>query len=491
MNSKIFGPSKMINEKRLKQEAKLLKKNNDSLNQAQALNIVARKYGYSSWPDVSKELKKQEIEGIPIPSISTNFVEYNEVEMSEKDYEVYDQERASDLQLDQKLLLRSNTVALTKLGVEFSLFEPTQTGLNKSILDATQSVRDHFELEEFHYYFEQEQGVIRKEVSYLVNQNEIKEIVGSFYRPKTKQGDPRMWYRQLPKFATAGDQIAIVIYQGAPHLINLSQVNLENELQNPYSQIYKLIKSYINKEFSYSAELLDKIKELAKQPFKAQRSGDTAIGYTLEALLGIDANSSKDPDYHGIEIKSGRGGKNRTTLFAQVADWNLSPCGCKEVDFTKGSSAKILDRYGYEREDDFKLYCTVSTQRQNTQGLHFIFNKQKDQLEEWYRNEELVAVWPAKLLKKRLVEKHSETFWVQAKSFKKSGEEFFQLEKVVHTKAPVLSQLIPLICSGVITMDHLIKRSGKTGRVTEKGPLFKIDKRNLELLFPEPVDIIL
>ena len=39
----------MINEKRLKQEAKLLKKNNDSLNQAQALNIVARKYGYSSW----------------------------------------------------------------------------------------------------------------------------------------------------------------------------------------------------------------------------------------------------------------------------------------------------------------------------------------------------------------------------------------------------------------------------------------------------------
>ncbi len=136
----------MINEKRLKQEAKLLKKNNDSLNQAQALNIVARKYGYPTWPDVSKELKKQEIEGIPIPSISTNFVEYNEVEMSDKDYEVYDQERASDLQLDQKLLLRSNTVALTKLGVEFSLFEPTQTGLNKSILDATQSVRDHFEL---------------------------------------------------------------------------------------------------------------------------------------------------------------------------------------------------------------------------------------------------------------------------------------------------------------------------------------------------------
>ena len=30
------------------------------------------------------------------------------------------------------------------------------------------------------------------------------------------------------------------------------------------------------------------------------------VGYTLETLLGIAANSSKAPDYKGIEIKSGR-----------------------------------------------------------------------------------------------------------------------------------------------------------------------------------------
>jgi hypothetical protein len=39
-------------------------------------------------------------------------------------------------------------------------------------------------------------------------------------------------------------------------------------------------------------------------------------------------------------------------------------------------------------------------------------------------------------------------------------------------------------------MDHLIKRKiTDTGKkqVSEKGPLFKIDKRNLNLLFPAPI----
>lgn len=33
---------------------------------------------------------------------------------------------------------------------------------------------------------------------------------------------------------------------------------------------------------------------------------DTAIGRTLETLLGININSSKQPDYKGIELKAFR-----------------------------------------------------------------------------------------------------------------------------------------------------------------------------------------
>ncbi len=108
-------------------------------------------------------------------------------------------------------------------------------------------------------------------------------------------------------------------------------------------------------------------------------------------------------------------------------------------------------------------------------------------MQEWFQKTDLVAVWPAKLLRQRLKDKHAETFWVEAKSEVIDGVEHFQLVKVTHTKSPIVSQLMPLIESGVITMDHLIKRNGKNNRVSEKGPLFKLHKNNLDLLFPEPI----
>lgn len=135
-----------------------------------------------------------------------------------------------------------------------------------------------------------------------------------------------MWFRKLGELAEAGDQVAIIIYEDEPYLINISKYSISNELDKPESPIRQLIKAYVNTGSSIAEELLTKLKTLAIKPFKALRKGDTAIGYTLEILLGIEANSSKLPDYKGIELKSGRGGKNRSNLFAQVAKWDISPC---------------------------------------------------------------------------------------------------------------------------------------------------------------------
>ena len=217
------------------------------------------------------------------------------------------------------------------------------------------------------------------------------------------------------------------------------------------------------------------LRKLAQKPIPSTTSGSTAIGMSIEAALGIPPNSSKAPDYKGIELKSARNNKNRSTLFAQVADWNLSKCK---------SSAEILDNYGYQREEDFRLYCTVSTKQANSQGLKFIYDEGNDVLQECHSDGQQVAAWPGNLLRGRLLEKHRETFWIQADSIDIGGKEHFILKSVVHTRSPMLSQLMPLIASGVVTMDHLIKR--KDGRVQEKGPLFKLHKDALKLLFPTP-----
>lgn len=466
-------------ERRAKQRATTLKKE-QGITHKEALLLVANQYGFSDWETFKNEIQKNEIAQRQIAPPSLDFISDDSIDMTAEDFDSLDQERTDDIAFDKKKLIASNKRQLARLGIDFSVFEPTMTGFKKSIIDATQPVRSHFELEEFHYYQAQLQGPDYKFKSnaYLLRDNDKIDSVGSFYRPVTKKGDPRMWFKYLPTFATPGDQIAIIIFEKNPYLLNLSLSDLEFSVSNPQSLIGQLLTNVVNSKNSVANELLAKLKELAKAPFSAGRKGDTGIGFTIEDKLGIVANSSKLPDYKGIELKSGRGVKNRTTLFAQVCDWEISPCK---------RSAEILNKYGYQRDNDFKLYCTISTQRENSQGLSFIYNQAQDQLEEWHNKTELVAIWPGSLLRKRLKEKHAETFWIEAKSETINGVEHFQLLNITHTKSPVLSQLMPLIESGVITMDHLIKKSGKTGRVSEKGPLFKMNKKDLDLLFPKPV----
>ena len=221
--------------------------------------------------------------------------------------------------------------------------------------------------------------------------------------------------------------------------------------------------------------MLNKIAQKGLVP--AMLNADTAIGRTLEMLLGIDINSSKKPDYKGIELKSYRDKRgNRKNLFAQVPEWNLSKFK---------SSAEILDNFGYNRGEDFKLYCTVSSIVRNSQGLMLKLDNNTRQLLENSDKSNIgdFVVWGLETLHKRLLEKHNETFWIAADSKIIDGKEFFQYKKVEHTKKPIVSQFDILLEQGIITLDHLIKRK-VTGSVVEKGPIFKIKPNSLDLLFP-------
>lgn len=470
----------------LKKQAKTLKKQSN-ITSTKALDDIARQKGHSSWKALLRDFEKNQNLKTPTAKISTTFVESDDIELDAEDQELLAEERKEELPSDIKLNVLENQKTLASHSIDYSIFEPTKTGLKKSILDATQPVRTHFELAKFHHYAKQQQGIEFKKISkaFFLSPSTIRETKMSLYRPVTKKGDPRMWFTALGTFAEAGDQIAIIIFNQVPYLLNLSKVNLNNELKALRSKISSFIYEYTKQTNTIADELLFKLKELAKKPIKAIGHGDTTVGMSIECALGIPPNSSKQPDYKGIELKSGRGNKNktRTTLFAQVADWSNSHCK---------SSAEILDKYGYQREEDFKLYCTLSTQQKNSQGLRFEIKE--DMLYEWHITEkngkelkEPVAVWNGSMLRSRLHEKHSETFWIEVESIFINGEEYFNLKSIIHTKSPLLNQLMPLIENGVITMDHLIKRNAKNNRVSEKGPLFKIDKRNLELLFPKPV----
>jgi hypothetical protein len=378
--------------------------------------------------------------------------------------------------------MERHKVLMSEVG-DVGLLMPTETGLKKSILDATLSIRALLKLNGLHDYGTQPQGDDGKTYLQTVFLSEDK-LIGSrtsLYRPHTKKGDPRIWFRGLPAFADKNNILALFLDGNTLVLVNLTKTDIKAVLaRGMATEMGRYLERLSRVTHAVSDELLGRLRDIARQPVLAVCAGDTAVGRTLETLLGIRQNSSKTPDYKGIELKSYRGGSvTRSTLFAQVPNWKRSKVG---------STGELLDVFGYPGErHERQLNCTVSALRHNTQGLRLSLDLEADILAEVSNRKGYgkVAVWDLPLLHDRLLTKHRETFWVAAKSTRRAGLEEFRFEAVRHTANPSVAQFDELIGSGGITVDHLISRDiGK--HPVEKGPLFKVAKNKANLLFPEP-----
>ena len=380
-----------------------------------------------------------------------------------------------------------NLASINRAGISSILLFITQTGLEKAILDATEPVRILLHSQQIHNYEQQSQGVANKKKteSLIHTPDGIIALQTSLYRPTTKKGDPRIWFYGFRKYTSPNDVCAIFVHSEQIHLLNLSTSSLASDVNTGERNILTMFfTSLFQKSSAVSLELTKKLRELAcNGPLEAVCTGDTAIGRSIETALGIQINSSKAPDYKGIELKSGRaslsGKETRATLFACVPDWSISQLK---------SSKDILERYGYQRETDFKLYCTVSSRTPNSQGLMFDFEEANRWLHEKHVASRInkVAVWRLSTLEQRLVNKHKETFWIKASAEKRKGREFFNLKSVLRTRNPNLAQLERMLKDGNVTMDHLIKRT-PSGGAQEKGPLFKVTRSRIgELFLGEP-----
>ena len=366
---------------------------------------------------------------------------------------------------------------LTKNQVSLTLIEPTETGLKKSIMDATTQVRNYLEENEIHDFNHQAQGPENKVMvdALLYNGVSLKKSQASLYRPVTKNGDPRIWFYGLTSYAEPNDLIGIIAYQSQLHVFNLTQIPLESLSKSPFKELIEEINRI---ESEVSIELLELLKKIAAQGFiKSEVNADTGIGRTLESLLGIQMNSSKNPDYKGIELKSARDSRGtRKGLFAKTPNWELSKFK---------SRVEVLDNFGYWEKGVFRLYNTIRATGRNAQGLILRIESQKDWLLENSDKASIgdFLVWELKELRSALKEKHRETFWVSAESKIVDNQEYFQYNLAKHTKDPMVEQFDTLIEMGAITLDYPIKRT-KKGKVIDKGCNFKLKASCMDLLFP-------
>lgn len=370
---------------------------------------------------------------------------------------------------------------LTENSVEITLIEPTETGLVKSIMDATGSVRSFLKSKNIHDFEIQKQGQESKVLvnSVLLGTNKTVNSVASLYRPNTKKGDPRIWFRNLGSYAKANDILGIIEFDKVLYVLNITQLDLEKLLNsNVANPIRELVNEIRKISSTISDELLFKVKEIAARGFiKALLNADTAIGRTLEHLLGIQMNSSRTPDYKGIELKSARELKStRRGLFGKTPNWELSKFK---------NRTEILDNFGYWEKGIFRLYNTIRATGRNAQGLILRTDYEQDYLFENSDKPDIgdFLVWELAVLKNALSIKHKETFWISAESKFDNGNEYFLFKSAIHTKNPLLNQFGLLIDIGAITLDYPMKRL-PDGSVIDKGCNFKLKPNALDLLFP-------
>ena len=376
-------------------------------------------------------------------------------------------------------------------GIPVGFIVPTETGLSKSIMDAHDSLRRFLVKHGIHDYEDQRQGADNKKLlpTLLFSNGEALETSTSLYRPETKSGDPRIWIYKLGGLASPGDLIAIAVADQSLVAINCSKSDLSSLLSLDNKTMLRLFPTSSQQRSDVANELLTMLSEVSHKGFiKTMRPGDTGVGYTLETLLGIEANSKKAPDYKGIELKSSRvskAGNKQTTVFSQVPNWKLSNLkGSKDILNKHG-------RYNAEKERD-QLYHEISCTKPNSYDLQLELKDDWEELRQIYlpdgdeNRKETDVIWQMDKLIERVEEKHKETMWVSAETRGKGAEEEFWYTAAKHTSGLDPTALPILLEAGSMTVHYLIKRT-PTGAAKDQGYLFKMSPKYLPVLFNKSV----
>ena len=358
-------------------------------------------------------------------------------------------------------------------------------------------MRTYFKENNVHDYELQAQGPENKitKKTYILTGGKVIESTTSMYRPVTKEGDPRLWVYRL-KETTEADDIHAIIAQNPDELyvINLTKVDIprfcETDIENPIRDLVKGLSDYAD---IVSEELLYRLLEFKGVWIDTNLRADTAIGRQVEALLGIDMNASREPDYKGIELKSFRSQRPniKKNLFCKVPDWDIS--------YLK-SGAEIVEKYGYLSGGVKSYRNTLYCKAPNSQSLRLNMNYPDNLLEieedrkiaeDVYKKIADVAVWRLQTLHQCLLQKHRETFWIEVDSrLGEQGQEQFRFNKIEHTRNPNVSQFDILLEQSMITVDLLLGRPKvdlATGKPKKGGDAvsFKIKKSAAGLLFPQ------
>ncbi|MDX2193531.1 MAG: MvaI/BcnI family restriction endonuclease [Gemmatimonadales bacterium] len=356
-------------------------------------------------------------------------------------------------------------------------FEPvpirlTATMLEKSIIDAGAALRALLArsgLASYEFIPQGEDGKVVLQLP-IITAHTVEVVPCSLYRPRTKQGDPRIWPNRLKQFAKAGDLLVFAFHDSQLTLLVIGN-DLGALLELAGHRLPPLHGSLAKLD-----EIRRAIGSIQGSWHRTLRPGPTGVGYTLESLLGLEANTRRDTDFDGIELKAYRRGAERgagklVTLFSQVPDrWHVPLRGLD-----------LLRDHGYHdaKTGRLQLYCSVVASP-NSLGWRLGLVADRDEID-LLHGHDAKAGYMLRTLDLRLKEKHPATLFVRASTRGAGQSEEFRYEEVTLYRQPSLANLITLLEADRLGLDLTLSLEGDRAR--DHGYLWRIREASIPELF--------
>jgi hypothetical protein len=197
--------------------------------------------------------------------------------------------------------------------------------------------------------------------------------------------------------------------------------------------------------------------------------GSGRFGLAFEKVLGIPRNSSREPDFMGIEIKT-KSDKSLQTLFSRTPS-----------------------RYSQKGNEHsfFEENCYIDTKR-NRRALYTSFNNTPDSLGFCLKiNDEVIQVikankvvleYEAKRLEEALMSKHAQTVFLSLLPITNNGREECELHSAVYCANPSIDRFKQLLEQGKIYLDFTLSEKSE-GSVKNHGYLWRIRGASIEHLY--------
>ena len=364
----------------------------------------------------------------------------------------------------------------TRLKLDFALLYISKASYNKGVIQATRTITEFLKEINIHNYSTQNIGFeefgVEKQIK-LILSNQTKDLTVSMYR-STDGGKNKIWFRGIKKHIQPDSIVAMIYKEDKLYLINLNDKDVKNSILNK-EYVYEILTGLSN-FIDDSYELYEKIKHLHDKGFvKSIYNGPGSAGETLEFYLGIDRNSSKNPDYKNIELKTYNPNESRLTLLNKFPKWEDYSCKTKKGFLEKYANSEY-------KNDKRTFFHRIHANKVSSKGFYLDFDINSQYLKLMHENDGYVLGWDIIEIKKALKIKHSQTFWVETEREKRVDGEYFKYNKITYTKDPYINLLPALIMNGIIYVNFSMSLD-KNGHIEAHSCAFIISKYKLNMLF--------